>query len=304
MKVENLTAGKACAQTGAVVAIGNLDGVHLGHKALLEAAYTRARQQNKSFGVLTFDPHPRRLFRPDDPPFLITPGDLKLDRLRENSVDVVYIAAFTSAFAHLSADDFVQKILMESLGTQDVVIGFDFHFGHERTGDHATLTRAGLNVTRVALLHDAQDLPYSASRVRQAIAMGHMDDANALLGWNFEIRGIVIHGDKRGRTLGYPTANMTLGDSVRPAYGVYAARVQIMGENIWHKAAINIGIRPMFATHEALLEAHLLDFSGDLYGRTLRVQPVKYLRSEMKFDGVDALKEQMARDCAQARQLL
>lgn len=288
----------------AVVAIGNFDALHRGHHALLEVARKRALDLGRPFGVLTFEPHPRRLFRPDDAPFRVTPYDVKLQRLQIAKADCVYSLNFTWDIAHLSAEDFIQKILREQLDTTNIVIGADFHFGQNRTGNIEMLQQAGFHCTILDQIKDAQNGIYSATRIRGLIQSGHIDEANALLGWTWEIQGKVQHGDKRGRELGYPTANVPLGDTIHPAYGVYAAQVKIPGEKEWRMAAINIGIRPMFETPTALLEAYILDYSGDLYDQTLRIRPVKKIRDEAKFDSLDALKTQIAKDCDQARKIL
>ncbi len=301
MKIERIEIKKAASIQGAVIAVGNLDGVHIGHQVLLEVARKRSLAQGRPFGVLTFDPHPRRTFRPEDPPFLITPGTLKFKRLEASLVDIIYIASFTPAFAHLSAHDFIEGVLQKSLDTHDVTVGHDFHFGRDRQGSYRHLEDAGMTVTRVDLMMDSSNQAYSATRVRQALAMGKIKEANQLLGWAFEIQVTVIKGDQRGRTLGYPTANATLGEGLRPAYGVYAADIMIEGENLWRRAAVNIGIRPMFETPDAVLEAHILDYSGDLYGKNLRIRPLQYLRAEAKFESLDALRAQMATDCENSK---
>ena len=196
--------------------------------------------------------------------------------------------------------------LHESLDAQHIVIGRDFRFGQARSGDARTLLDAGIAVTRVDALHDAGGEVYSSTRAREALSAGDIEGAEKILGWSWMLRSPVIHGDKRGRTLGYPTANMALGDTVHPAYGVYAAFVRV-GEQAdapWRMAAVNIGIRPMFATRGALLEAHLIDFSGDLYGQILHVRPIAYLRPELKFSDLDGLVRQIEKDVEQAQKIL
>jgi len=289
---------------GAITAIGNFDGLHRGHMALLEVARKRALDAGKPFAVLTFEPHPRRLFRPDDAPFRITPLDVKLNRLEIAKADVVFVLDFTWDAAHLSADDFINKILKQKLGLQEIVVGNDFHFGQNRSGSIETLEAAGLHCTTLGLVKDATHTVYSATRIRGLLQAGHIEEANALLGWPWEIQAKVCHGDKRGRELGYPTANMALGETIHPAYGIYAAKVQIEGEKEWRMAASNIGIRPMFEAKVALIESFLLDYEGDLYGKTLRVRPVKKIRDEAKFNSLEDLKIQMAKDCETARQIL
>lgn len=288
----------------AVVAIGNFDALHRGHQALLEIARKRALDLGRPLGVLTFEPHPRRLFRPDDPPFRVTPLSVKYRRLEGAGVNCLYQLNFNWEIAHLSAADFIEKILKQQLGTSNIVIGADFHFGKDRAGSIQTLRDAGFHCTVIDQVKDAQSGVYSATRIRGLLQSGHIDEANALLGWDWEIEGVVEKGDQRGRELGYPTANVPLGDTIHPAYGIYAAQVKLPGASTWHMAAANIGIRPMFETKIALVEAHLLDFSGDLYGQSLRIRPVVKLRDEAKFDSLETLKTQMAKDCDEARKIL
>ncbi len=304
MRVFDLTTPLPEDARGAVVAIGNFDALHRGHHALLEIARKRALDQGRPFAVLTFEPHPRRLFRPDDPPFRVTPLPLKLDRLQTAKADLVFTLGFTWETAHLSADDFMNLILKEKLGAADLVIGADFHFGEGRSGSIATLREAGFHCTIIDQIKDAQSAVYSATRIRGLLQAGHIDEANALLGWKWEIRGIVERGDQRGRELGYPTANMKLGETIHPSYGVYATQVKIEGETEWRMSATNIGVRPMFAVPVAQLETYIFDFSGDLYGKTLRVRPVAKIRDEAKFNGLEELKNQIAKDCDECRKIL
>lgn len=287
-----------------VIAIGNFDGLHRGHQALLEITRKIALSEGRPFGVLTFEPHPRRMFRPDDAPFRITPYDLKMQRLEYSKADCVFVLNFNRETASLSADDFIQKILKDKLGAKFIVTGNDFHFGQNRSGSIETLKKAGFSCTTVDLLKDATHAAYSATRIRGLIQAGHIKEANALLGWDWEIQGTVQKGDQRGRELGYPTANVALGEAIHPSYGIFAALVKIEGENEWRLSATNIGIRPMFETPIALIEAHLLDYSGDLYGKKLRIRPIVKIRDEAKFDNLEILKTQMAADCQAARNIL
>lgn len=289
---------------GCVLAIGNFDGVHLGHRALIKHAAEIAQLQNRPLAVLTFEPHPKRLFRPDEPPGRITPPDLKLWRLEEAGVQHVYCMPFTWDFASQTAEQFIDNILIKGIGASHVLVGGDFRFGQLRKGGPADIREAGIPVTEFQPVCDPGGDVISSSRVRQALRQGDIDAANALLGWTWELRGEIRKGDQRGRDFGYPTANFAMGAAIHPAYGVYAARVQIEGETEWRGAAINIGIRPMFEIPEAQVESFIFDFSGDIYGKVLRVQPVKRLRSEAKFESLEALKAQMDDDCRQARSIL
>ena len=287
-----------------VVVIGNFDGVHRGHMTLLSQAKDVAAGLNTTVSVLTFEPHPRCLFRPDDPPFRITPAPLKAYRLEQAGIDTLFSLSFDWDFASQSAEDFVKNVLVEGLQPAHVVVGYDFKFGQLRKGNAETITQAGLPVTVVEEIEDGQGEALSSSRIRQALRHGKLEQANGLLGWDWEIWGEVIKGDQRGRELGYPTANFMLGECVHPAYGVYAARVRVEGEGEWRPAAINIGIRPMFEIPEAQVESYIFDFDREIYGETLKVKPVKLLRGEAKFDSVDDLVAQMEKDCAQARDIL
>jgi riboflavin kinase/FMN adenylyltransferase len=284
---------------GSTIVIGNFDGVHKGHQILLAQAEVAAYECGGKRGVLTFEPHPRHLFRPDEPPGRITPADFKLELLKSFGIDFVVVLPFDWNFASQSAEAFIQNILIDALGAAHIVVGVDFRFGQLRKGDPAMIEAAGLAVSVVDKFGG-----YSSSDVRHALRHGDMATANEILGWEWEVRGIIVQGDQRGRELGYPTANVKLGDTIHPSYGIYAAWVQIEGEHEWRKAAVNVGIRPMFEIAVAQVEAHILDFDGDIYGRELRVRLVKRLRGEAKFDSLGALIAQMDKDCAQARGVL
>lgn len=287
-----------------VVAIGNFDGVHRGHQVLLQKAKDEAAVKDIKFGVLTFEPHPKTLFRPEDRPTRITPPYVKHWRLQEFGVEILVSLPFDWDFASQSADEFIQKILKDGLNAKHVVVGDDFRFGQMRKGTPEDIKAAGIDVTIVEKVagDDAQIL--SSSRVRSALRAGDMKAANDILGWEWEMRGTVIKGDQRGRELGYPTANMNMDETIHPAYGVYAAMVQIEGEDEWRGAATNIGIRPMFEVPTAQVESFIFDFDDEIYGKTIRVRPVERLRSEAKFNSLDDLIAQMDKDCAKARKVL
>ncbi len=289
---------------GCVVVIGNFDGVHLGHKAVLANAYKVAQGLNKPLAVLTFEPHPKQLFRPDEPPCRLTPRDLKIERLEKSNVSYVFSLPFDWDFASQSAQHFVQNILIDGLNSAHVIVGYDFKFGQLRKGNAQTIIDSGLDVSVIDEIKGENGCDYSSSNVRQFLRHGKINEANEILGWNWEARGIVFKGDQRGRELGYPTANMRLDNTVHPSYGVYACKVRIKGEAKWSDGATNIGIRPMFEVPTAQIETFIFDFDREIYGEILCVRPVKRLRGEAKFNSVDGLIEQMAKDCAQARKIL
>ena len=305
MQIYNSLADIKDSDKGAVIAIGNFDGVHRGHQALIDKAKEVATEQNKKVGILTFEPHPRELFQPDQPPARLTPFDIKVRRLKTHDIDALYSLAFDWDFASQSAEDFIQNILVEGLNAHHIVIGHDFHFGQMRKGNAQTIIDTGLSVSIVDAVHDATNETISSSRIREYLKKAEIEKANALLGWEWEIEGEIIKGDQRGRELGYPTANLLLGNTLHPSYGVYACRVKIEEENEWLHAATNIGIRPMFEVETGQVEAHILDFPfREIYGKKLRVRPVQKLRSEAKFDSLDELIQQMDKDCALARRIL
>lgn len=289
---------------GAVVVIGNFDGVHKGHQVLLNRAKECAASLGKPLAVLTFEPHPRELFRPDEPPCRITPKSLKAERLKKEGVGHLFYKTFDWDFASLSAQGFIDTVLQKELAAGHVIVGFDFRFGQMRSGTPKMIESAGIPVTVIEEIKQEKGDEISSSRIRQHLRRGEIGAANALLGWEWEVRGEIVRGDRRGRELGYPTANMALGETLHPAYGVYAAFARLEGEEQWHPAAVNIGIRPMFKVPTAQVETFIFDFDREIYGQTLHVRPVTRLRSEAKFANVQDLIVQMEKDCAQARDIL
>ncbi len=288
-----------------VLVIGNFDGVHLGHRAVIGKAKSLAVAKQTPLVVLTFEPHPRNLFRPDDPPFRITPPVLKQRLLKECGVDAVVSLHFDWNFASQSAEDFIEHILKTGLAPTHVLVGEDFRFGQLRKGSAQMMADHGLSVEPITPVANHDGIIYSSTTIRQFLRQGDIDSANALLGWDWEIGGTIVRGDRRGHELGYPTANVMLRDVLHPAYGIYATWVQIEGEDIWRMAATNIGIRPMFEVKQGQVEAHILDFEDrDIYGKFLKVRPVRRLRGEAKFSGLDALIAQIDDDCIQTREIL
>lgn len=294
--------------SGGALALGNFDGVHRGHQAVIGAALAWAREQGRPALVASFDPHPSRFFRPDAPPFALTTPAQKLAHFEALGVDGAVLIPFDGALAGLSAGDFAQQWLKERLQIAHVVTGQDFTFGKGRSGNAASLATlgAGLGFTAQAV-HPVSDAPgegaISSTRVREALKAGDMAAAATLLTRPFAIAGPVLHGDKLGRTIGVPTANQALGDYLRPRYGVYAVRARLPGGEV-RPGVANLGIRPMFVPVKELLETWIFDWAGDLYGQTIEVELVGFLRDEMKLDGLDALKAQIALDAAAARACL
>lgn len=288
---------------GGVVALGNFDGFHIGHQAVVGRALARARAEGRPALVATFAPHPARLFRPDLPPFALTGRDQKLDLFAAFGIDATVVVPFDRALAAQSADAFVADWLAARIGAAAVVSGGDFTFGAGRSGDVAALARLGagrgIAAEVVAAIADERGT-VSSSRIRALLETGDPEGAAALLTRPFTIRGRVEPGARLGRTLGFPTANLVLGDYLRPAYGVYAVRVRL-GDGRRVDGVANLGIRPMIEPPLELLEAHLFDWSGDLYGQTVDVELHHFLRPEWTLDSFAALTRQIAADCAAAR---
>lgn len=290
---------------GGALALGNFDGFHIGHQAVVGRARDWARAQGRPALVATFDPHPVRLFAPDAPPFALTTIGQRLDLFEAFGMDGAVVIPFTRDLAGLSADAFVETWLAERLGVAHVVTGWDFTFGKGRSGHPEQLAAAGrrLGFSTDTVAPVGGDAPVSSTRIRAALADGQPRIAAALLSRPFTIRGTVEHGAKLGRTLDFPTANLRLGDYLRPAYGVYAVRAVLPGGARVDGVA-NLGVRPMFEPPVELLEVYLFDWSGDLYGAGIEVELIAYLRPEWRLDGLDALKRQIAADCAAARAAL
>ena len=295
---------------GAVIAIGNFDGVHRGHQAVIGEAGLIAKATGAPWAVLTFEPHPRSVFRPECEPFRLTPAGQKARLIAAMGVDTLVKVAFDRDFAQMSPDAFIQSVLVENVGARHVVAGYDFAFGRNRGGDCGLLLRlgkeAGFGFTVVQAVRGSDGGVQSSSRVRDALREGRPREAAAILGRCFEIEAPVVAGDRRGRTIGFPTANLDLGEYLRPRSGVYAVRAgRDEGDaTVWHDGVANVGNRPTVGGAVVNLEVFLFDFSGDLYGRKLRVELVEFVRAEKKFDGLDQLKAQIARDCESARSIL
>jgi len=294
-------------QRGAAAALGAFDGVHRGHQAVIASAREAAERLSAPLAVVSFEPHPRRWFQPDAAPFrLMTPGQMAR-ALQPLGVERLYLLPFDAEMAGMSDDTFARQVLADGLGLKHAAVGFDFTYGKGRSGSPDALARAGaelgFSVSVTDRVDDPGGLKLSSSAVREALNAGDMARAATILGRPFAIEGEVIHGDKRGRTIGVPTANIRLGDYMRPAYGVYAIRSRLPDGRVIDGVA-NLGVRPMFEIAEPLLEVWLFDFAGDLYGQTIETELVALLRGEMKFDGFDALKTQIDLDAADAKAIL
>ncbi len=294
------------ADRGAAAAIGNFDGVHLGHRSVIDLTQDAARRLHAPLGVMTFEPHPREFFAPAAAPFRLMSATAKAHRLEKLGVNILYQLSFNADLASLSAEAFAQHIIADKLGLRHVVIGSDFCFGKGRSGTAKMLEEfgagMGFGVTIADLLRDA-DQTVSSTSIRTALSEGRPEDAARMLGHWHRIEGPVIHGEKRGRTLGYPTANMSIDGLHPPKYGVYAVLVDVLQGPFQgrYQGVSSMGVRPMFGENRPNLETHLFDFAGDLYGSEISVALVSYLRSERKFDGVDALVSQMNSDSTEAR---
>lgn len=293
---------------GAVVAIGNFDGVHRGHQAVLNTALGYARDHDCPAMVLTFEPHPRQLFRPDVPLFRITPAAMKADILRSMGFDGVIEMPFTRDFAQLTADEFVDRVLVGGLAARQVVTGFDFHFGKNRQGGPAFLMEAGetrgFHVTLVDAFRDADAEVVSSSRVRARLHDGDLAGANALLGYRYRVEAEVVRGKQLGRTLGFPTANMALADDAVLRHGIYAVRF-IRADGSVHDGVASFGRRPTVDEDgAALLETYVFGLDEEIYGETCTVAICAFLRGEEKFESLDALTAQMKADEAEARAIL
>jgi riboflavin kinase/FMN adenylyltransferase len=292
---------------GAVVALGNFDGVHRGHQALIADAKRIAHDTSAPLAVLVFEPYPREFFRPKDEPFRLTDFRTKARLLAELGVDQLIVLGFDAEMAGRLAQDFVLDVLVDELAVSHVVVGEDFRFGKGRGGDVVVLAYMGEMEgfgTTVFQAVSAGVEKISSSQIRAALKAGRPDEAARLLGHWWSVEGHVASGDRRGRTLGYPTANLKLEHMLQPAFGVYAVRARPHGEGKTYDGVANFGVRPMFQLPAPLMEVHLFDFSGDLYGGVLVVELIAYLRGEETFPGPEALKGQIAKDCEQARHVL
>jgi len=290
-----------------IAAIGNFDGVHLGHQHLLHETAGFAASHDAAPAVITFDPHPRRYFRPDDPPFLLTTPSQREELLRAHGATEIFTLRFDAAIASLTPKAFIEDVLATRLGLAGIVTGADFRFGKDRAGGVAAMQElgpaAGLAVHIVDVVEEGSHTEkIGSSAVRAALQEGDPKAAAALLGRPWAVRGVVRQGQKIGRTLGFPTANLTLGDIVAPRPGVYASLARVNGKPL--PAASYYGRRPTVSAAEPLFETFIFEFEGDLYGKEIEVALIDFIRGDEKFEGLDALKAQIAADCARAREIL
>ncbi len=290
---------------GGAFAIGNFDGVHRGHQALLQAARERAAALGAPAGVILFEPHPREFFQPDKPHFRLTPIERKLELLDRLGLDAAVVLKFDAALAGLQAQEFIDRIVVGALAARHIVIGYDFRFGKARAGDPETMQRAGealgFGVTVVPQVGEAGEV-FSSNAIRAELAQGDVAGAAQMLGHWWRVSGEVIGGFKRGTGLGFPTANIALAPGTALAHGIYAARVHTDGKV--YPGAAYLGTRPTFDDGAPMLEVFLLGFDGDLYGREIAVEFIDFVRADAKFASIEALKEQIAKDCARAQVLL
>jgi riboflavin kinase/FMN adenylyltransferase len=291
---------------GGIVALGNFDGFHAGHQAVVGRAIERARAEGRPALVATFDPHPVRFFKPDVPPFRLTTLDQRQRLFGEAGADAMLVFHFDAELASTSAEDFVADRLVSRIGAAGVVTGEDFTFGKGRGGNTEVLRRLGaehgLSVDAVAPVLAGDEL-VSSSRIREALQAGDCETAARLLTRPFAIEGVVEHGDKRGRAIGYPTANLNIGNYLRPRYGIYAVRGRLADGRMLDGAA-NIGVRPSFTPPKELLEPYFFNFSEDLYGQTIEVELISFIRPEARFEIMDELIARMKQDCAEAKRRL
>ena len=285
---------------GYSVALGNFDGVHAGHRAVIEGAAA----SGSKLGVATFEPPPRAFFRPDDPPFRIYRPARRNARLAELGAAAIFELPFNADMAAMTDEAFARDVLKDGIGASHVTVGFDFRFGRGRMGDAgrlASLGRAlGFGVTIIEKI-EALGTKASSTAIREALIAGAPEKAAEILGHDWVVDGIVEHGEKRGRTIGFPTANLHLGELIHPRHGVYAVRARLAGEDHWRPGVANFGRTPTTGIRDPLLETFVFDFEGDIYGQQLEIALVRYLRPELKFDVLDDMVAQMHRDVEDAR---
>lgn len=293
---------------GAVIALGNFDGIHRGHQAVLGKACRIASDLGAPSAVMTFEPHPVNLFKSDIQPFRLTDENTKAQLIEKTGIDIMFRINFDKEFASITADDFIKNILVDCCRVRHVVIGYDFIFGNKRSGNAQLLEEKariyGFGFSKVESAGEKEEV-FSSTKVRQYLSEGKLKEASNILGRNHFFCGKVISGDKRGRTIGFPTANIDLGNLLRPKNGVYAVIVKIEGSDKIYKAVANIGKKPTFNSKDDVgLEVHIFDFNSNIYDKTIEVQLVEYIREEKRFNGIEELKGQIEKDCFSAKKFL
>lgn len=289
----------------ACIALGNFDGVHLGHQAILRTCTAYAWKHSIPSAVMTFEPHPREFFSRENEKLRLTPLRRKIELVAAAGVDVLFLVHFNQAFASLTASDFITQILHQKLQAQHIITGFNFGFGAKRSGNTSLLeqyaSQLGFGYSALSPICGSEGT-ISSSAIRAALTEGHVQKANALLGRHYDIEGHIQHGEKRGRTIGFATANIHLRRLFKPRFGVYAVRMHCAGETL--DAVANVGVKPTFGHSEPLLEVHALDVERDFYGKHARIEFIDFIRDEKRFDGIESLTTQLKQDCAQAKILL
>lgn len=292
------------------IAIGNFDGIHIGHQKLISIAKNLAAEQNIPWGILTFEPHPRQFFAPNSKPFRITPLKEKARILKNMGADFLCAAPFNKEFASLSGRDFIKETLIKSLAAKHIICGEDFQFGNKKSGSIIDLKSNKNFQTHIAKeIKNSNNTRYSSSLIRNAIEAGEMETAQKMLGRSFEIEGKIIKGNQYGRKLGFPTANLKLGDYIRPKYGIYAikatpAETSPNTPKIWHNGVANLGIRPTIGDNQELLEAHLFNFNQEIYNQNWRIKLKKYIRKEQSFNTQKELRNAIKQDCKKAQNII
>ena len=290
---------------GGVFALGNFDGVHLGHKEIIAKAKAISTKKNSSSGVLIFDPHPRKFFRPGDENFLISDLKTRAHLLEKCGLDFLGILDFDKKMSNLSPEDFVEKIIHSAIGVSHLIVGYNFKFGKDRVGDVKVLNDICRKLKiELSIIDKVGDKNYifSSSSVRELLRNGDLKSANEIIGSNWTIKGEVIKGDQRGREIGFPTANILMEGWIEPLFGVYAVSAELNG--LSYGGVANIGTRPTFGKSSPILEVHLFDYSGDLYGKDIIISFIDFIRKEKKFDGIDSLKKQISVDSIKAIELI
>ena len=289
---------------GCAIALGNFDGLHAGHRAVMEAA----NLSGFPLAIATFEPPPRAFFRPNDPPFRILRPARRNDLLLASGAEIVFELPFNADMAGMTDEEFARDVLKEGIGAAHVAVGFDFRFGRGRMGDAARLSSLGramgFGVSVVEEIENLDGVKASSTAIRHALRSGEPEKAAKMLGFDWVIDGVVEHGEKRGRAIGFPTANLHLGDLIHPRHGVYAVRVRIDGEDVWRDGVANFGRTPTTGLRDPLLEAVIFDWDGDLYGKRIEVAMVSFLRPELKFDELDDMIAQMHKDVEAAKTIL